>query len=147
MTTRPAHSPEPTDATRPSPAGRLAPVIGLWGGGTALVALAVAWNRGLAGDATLAVITVAASAMVGLGLLAGLAPRPAAKWAFPVLGAQMVRTMLAPAAGLAVYLLSGADALAFWLTLLAVAAAMLAGETIAVAKMFAPATPGREAVA
>ena len=61
--------------------------------------------------------------------------------------AKMVRTMLAPAAGLAVYLLSGADALAFWLTLLAVAAAMLAGETIAVAKMFAPATPGREAVA
>ena len=139
-----------SEAAIPSPADRLAPVIGLWGGGVALVAIAVAWNRGLSADASIAVIAVTAAAMAGLGLLWGLSPRPAAKWAFPVLGAQMVRTMLAPAIGLAVYLLADVDAVAFWLTLLAVAAAMLAGETIAVAKMFgsgAPTATGREAVA
>jgi hypothetical protein len=146
----PADMPETADASVASPAGRLVPVVGLWGGGVALVAIAVAWNRGLSADASIAVITVAGAAMAGLGLLGSLSPRPAARWAFPVLGAQMVRTMLAPALGLAVYLLADVDAVAFWLTLLAVAAAMLAGETIAVAKMFGSGghpAPGREAVA
>ncbi len=72
----------------------------------------------------------------------------------PVLVSQMVRTMLAPAAGIAVFLLTDLDALGYWLSLLAVAAAMLVGETIAIAKMFgsAPTTAsgsvtGQEAAA
>lgn len=143
----------------PSPAGRLVPVIGLWGGGTALAAIAVAWSRGVSDSAAIGATTVFAAAAVGVFLLMKLAPRPIARWAFPVLGAQMMRTMLAPALGLAVYFTTAPlleiEPKAFWLTLLAVSAAMLAGETIAVSKMFGsagrPSTEdtiaGREAVA
>jgi hypothetical protein len=144
-----------SDGAVASPAGRLVPVVGLWGGGAALLAIAIAFNRGLEGSAAMGAVSVFAAGAAGLGLLAGLSDRAPAKWAFPVLGAQMVRTMLAPALGLAVYFLTPVEAVAFWLTLLAVAAAMLAGETIAVAKMFGSASPtprgdgttGREAVA
>ena len=142
-----------------SPVGRLVPVIGLWGGGAALLAIAIAWSRGVSDSAAIGAVTVFAAAAAGVLLLLKLAPRPIAKWAFPVLGAQMVRTMLAPALGLAVYFLTvpmmQTEPKAFWLTLLAVSAAMLVGETIAVSNMFGSASrssqgdtnAGREAVA
>ena len=138
-------------------------MLGLWGGGTALVAIAIAWNSGSADSASIAAVTVFAAMAAGLGLLTMLSPRPIAGWVFPMLGAQMVRTLLAPALGLAVYFLVPAllpesvvlAPKAFWLTLLATAAAMLVGETIAISKMFGSASrpstqgtnPGREAVA
>ena len=145
-----------------SPAGSLVRVVGFWGGGTALLAIAIAWKAGVSDASAIASVTVFAAAAAGLTLLASLAPRPMARWAFPVLGAQMLRTLLAPALGLAVYFLVptllpsvSVEPKAFWLTLLAVAAAMLVGETVAVSKMFGSAgtrsnrdaAAGREAVA
>lgn len=122
-----------------SPVGRLASVLGLWGGGTALLVIAIAWNAGVADSASIAAAVVFVAMAAGLGLLSRLSPRPIARWAFPMLGAQMLRTLLAPALGLTVYFLVPAllpesvalEPKAFWLTLLAVAAAMLVGETIA----------------
>lgn len=118
--------------------------MALWGGGAALLAVSVAWNRGVEQASLFGVLTVIAAALAGFGVLCALRPRPLAGWAMPVLVSQMVRTMLAPAAGLVVFLLTDLDALGYWLSLLAVAAAMLVGETIAIAKMFgaAPATAG-----
>lgn len=145
-----------------SPVGRLVPVLGLWGGGVALVSIAASLKAGVSDSSAIAAATVFVAAGVSLGLLSQLSPRPISQWAFPVLGAQMMRTLLAPALGLAVYFAApmvlpmGGEMApkAFWLTLLAVAAAMLVGETIAVSKMFGSAspatnagTPGQEAVA
>ena len=144
-----------------SPAARIATVLGTWGGIVGLVAIVAAWNRGVSDAAALGAVTVFVSATAGIGLLVALGMKPVKAWAFPMLGVQLLRTLLAPALGLAVFFAAGllderADAVAFWMTLLAVAAAMLAGETIAAARMLgAPAHPhsggaattGREAVA
>lgn len=141
-----AHAAGPVSA----PVQRLAMPVALWGGGTALLAMSVATGNGVVIAATYAIITVCAATLAGFGVLSALGPRPIAQWAFPILGAQMVRTMLAPMAGLAVFLLTDTDPVGFWLTLLAVAASMLIGETIAVAKMFgsaAQAASGQEVVA
>lgn len=131
MTQTAAH----TDTTAPAPApiGALARAVGFWGGGAALVAVAVAVSRGVADSAALGIVTVAASSMAGFGLLLSLPPRPRAEWAFPMMASQMMRTMLAPAIGLAVVLAGVVEPMAFWLTVLAVAGAMLVGETVAIA--------------
>ena len=136
-----------------APTRILARPVALWGGGAALLAISIAWNRGVMESSVFGVLTVISTALVGFGVLSALHPRPIAKWAIPVLLAQMVRTMLAPAAGIAVMLLTDVDALGYFLSLLAVACAMLVGETIAVAKMFGSAArdtapkAGQEAVA
>lgn len=128
----------------------LARPVALWGGGAALLAVSIAWNRGVEQASLFGILTVIAASLAGFGVLSALRPRTLAQWAVPVLVSQMVRTMLAPAAGLAVFLLTDLDALGYWLSLLAVAAAMLVGETIAIAKMFGSApkcVPGQEAAA
>lgn len=139
-----------------SPVRCLTRAVTVSGGIAALISVAIASGFGAAEPAAYASFTVFASAIAGLGMLAALGTKPRAAWGFPVLGAQMIRMMLAPAAGLVVHfaagLSTGDEALAFWLTLLAVAAAMLAAETIAAARMLgaSPSTgvaTGREAVA
>ena len=129
-----ANSPLQQDVS--APARTLARPVALWGGGAALLAVSIAWNRGVMESSVFGVLTVIATTLAGFGVLLALRPRPLVNWAVPVLLAQMVRTMLAPAAGIAVFLLTDLDALGYFLSLLAVACAMLVGETIAVAKMF-----------
>jgi hypothetical protein len=143
----------PETTTQPdvsAPAGRLARPVALWGGGAALLAVSIAWNRDMTESSLFGVLTVVAAALAGYGVLLALRPRPLTGWAMPVLVSQMVRTMLAPAVGLGVFLLTDLDALGYWLSLLAVAVAMLVGETIAIAKMFGSArmrVSGQEAAA
>lgn len=120
-------------ATGPAPIGVVARAVGLWGGAAALVAIAVAITQGTAVSAAMGIVTATASAMAGFGLLHSLAPRPKAAWIFPMMASQMVRTMLAPAIGLAVALSGIVEPMAFWMTVLAVACSMLIGETIAIA--------------
>ncbi|USN99507.1 MAG: hypothetical protein H6810_02185 [Phycisphaeraceae bacterium] len=120
----------------------VAPVV-CWGGGAGLVAIAAASTRGVADAAALGMVSAGAAAAVAAGLLRAFKPRPLAGWALPLLMAQTVRTLLAPAIGLGVALLGDVDPFGFWLSLLAVAGAMLVGETITLSKMFGSARSGR----
>jgi hypothetical protein len=126
----------------PAPAPRLAATVALWGAGAALLACAVASSRGVVDAAVLAAACAALAAVLGFAVLAAIRPRPLANWAMPVLLAQMIRTGLAPVFGLPVFLLAGVDPAGFWLSLLAVAAAMLIGETVFVSRMFGSAALG-----
>ncbi|MBZ0173280.1 MAG: hypothetical protein K8E66_12925, partial [Phycisphaerales bacterium] len=91
-------------------------------------------------SAALGVVAVAAAALAGFGVLFALKARPVHRWALPVMLIQMMRTLLAPAFGLAVALLVDVDPFGFWLSLLAAAVAALVGETMAIARLFR--TPG-----
>lgn len=117
------------------PVARLAGPVALWGGGAGLIAIAAGSARGVGGSAALGAACAVAAALVAIVLLASLKPRAMGRWALPLLLAQMTRTLLAPMIGLAVFLPLGPDPLAFWLSLLAVAVLMLAGETIVVSRM------------
>jgi hypothetical protein len=120
----------------PPPATRLASTLACWGGGAGLAAIAVASLSGVSGSASLGVASALGAVVLWFGLLSSMRPRPLSRWAMPLLLAQMVRTGLCPVLGLVVFLLAGAEAVSFWMSLLTVAGAMLAGETLAVARLF-----------
>ena len=126
-----------------APAARLLGPVALWGGGGGLLAIAAASGRGLEGSASLGVASVMVAAIAGFGLLVSLRPRAMERWVLPLLLTQMMRTLLAPSLGLAVFLLTDVDAVGFWLSLLATASSILVGETIAISKMYSMA-PGSD---
>lgn len=116
--------------------------VALWGIGAGLIAVAAASARGESVSAAAGVAASVLAAVAGWVILARQRPRPIGRWALPVLMAQLVRTLLAPAIGLAAALTMNLDPVVFWFSLLAATMAMLIGETLAVVRLFASSHDG-----
>ncbi len=119
--------------------------VALWGIGAGLIAVAAASARGEAASAGVGAAASMVAAVAGWAVVGSQRPRPVGRWALPVLLGQLVRTLLAPAIGLAAAFTMGLDPVVFWFSLLAVTMAMLIGETLAAVRLFGSSLggPGR----